>query len=240
MPPWVSPVLASPFIGSFLGVVVQRLPVGRPIGWARSCCDHCKHALTPTELVPIGSFLWQLGRCRHCGGRISATHLWIELAALAVAVSAAAFDNEQAALWADCTLGWALLTLGWIDWTHLRLPDVLTLPLLLAGLAVTAALEPEATTDHAAAAALGYAALRLIALGYKAWRGREGLGGGDAKMLAAIGAWVGVAGLGPAILIAALAGFAVAGLRGGRLTGQSVIPFGTCLALGAWLMRLLR
>ena len=142
-------------------------------------------------------------------------------------------------MWADCVLGWTLLALAWIDWTYLRLPDVLTLPLLLAGLAVTAFHDPDSVTDHAAAAALGYAALRVIALSYKALRGRDGLGGGDAKMLAAIGAWVGVEGLGPTVLMAALAGFAVAALRGGKLTAQSVVPFGTCLAVGAWLTHLL-
>ena len=192
------------------------------------------------ELVPIGSFLFQRGRCRYCGGPIALFHLGIELAALAVALSAVYVKKGQAALWADCVLGWTLLTLGWIDWTHLRLPDVLTLPLLLTGLAVTAMLEPDAVTDHAVAAAIGYAALWLIALAYKALRGRDGLGEGDAKMLAAAGAWVGIEGLGPVILVAACAGFVIAAICEGRLTRHSVIPFGTCLALGTWLMRLLR
>lgn len=192
------------------------------------------------ELVPIGSFLFQRGRCRYCGGPIGLCHLGIELAALALALSAAYVEKGQAVLWADCVLGWTLLTLGWIDWTHLRLPDVLTLPLLLEGLAVTAVLEPNEVTDHAVAAALGYAALWLIALAYKALRSRDGLGEGDAKMLAAAGAWVGLEGLGPVILVAACVGFAVAAIRRGRLTQHSVIPFGTCLALGTWLMRLLR
>lgn len=235
---WWFPIIVSPAVGSFLGVLVRRLPAGRPIAWARSACESCGHTLAPRELLPVLSYVWQRGRCRRCGGRIAPAHLAIELLAVAVALSAAAFDAEPMALWADCVLGWALLTLAWIDWIHLRLPDALTLPLLLAGLAATALLDPAAVTDHAAAAALGYAALRLLALGYRAWRGRDGLGGGDAKMLAAAGAWVGVAGLGPTVLLAALAGFGVAVIRGGRLQATTVIPFGACLALGCWIVRL--
>ncbi len=240
LPLWLPPVLAAPFIGSFLGVVVRRLPAGRPVAWARSCCDDCQHALRGLELVPIGSFLWQRGRCRHCGGRIAPAHLWIELAALGVAISAAVVADAPAPLWADCGLGWMLLALGWIDWTHFRLPDVLTLPLLLAGLAATVTFEPDAATDHAAAAVLGYAAFRIVALTYKVLRKRDGLGGGDAKLLAAIGAWVGVGGLGPTVLVAALVGLAVGALRGGKLTAQSIIPFGPCLAIAAWLVRLVQ
>ena len=215
------------------------MPEGRPVVFARSCCEQCGRVLSPAELVPIASFCWQRGRCRGCGSRIAPAHLWIELAALATAVAAALIDPNPAPLWANCVLGWSLLALAWIDWTHLRLPDALTLPLLLAGLAATAWLDPAAATDHAVAAALGYAALRLLAIGYRALRGRDGLGGGDAKMLAAAGAWVGVAGLGPVLLIAACTGIAVALLRGGGLQATTVVPFGTCLAAGTWIVRLL-
>ena len=235
---WWVPIIVSPIVGSFLGVLVRRLPAGRPVAWARSACETCGHALSPRELLPVASFLWQRGRCRHCGGRIAPAHLAIELAAVAVALSAVTFDRDAADLWADCVLGWVLLALAWIDWTDLRLPDGLTLPLVLAGLAATVLLDPAAITDHAVAAALGYAALRLLALAYRAWRGRDGLGAGDAKLLAAAGAWVGVAGLGPTVLLAALAGFGVAVIRGGGLRATTVIPFGTCLALGCWIVRL--
>ena len=231
-------LVAAPFIGSFVGVIVRRLPIGRPVAWGRSQCEACGHILSPGDLVPILSFLWLHGRCRHCAARIAPVHLGLELAAIAVAASAAWGEPDPATLWADCVLGWTLLALACIDWTYLRLPDVLTLPLLLAGLAATAALEPAAAPDHAAAAALGYIALRLLAKGYRLWRGRDGLGGGDAKMLAASGAWVGLAGLGPVILVAALAGIALAMLRGGPLRGTTVVPFGTVLALGTWLIRL--
>ncbi len=232
------PIVAAPFIGSFLGVLARRLPEHRPVALARSHCDTCGHTLSPLELIPIASFLMQRGRCRHCHAPIARVHLWIELAAVAVALSAAVCEPDAAWLWADCALGWTLLALGWIDWTHLRLPDVLTLPLILAGLGATALLDAEAAPDHALAAALAYTSLWLIATLYRMWRGREGLGGGDAKLFAASGAWVGLAGLAPVLLIAVAAGLAVAILRGGGLRASTVIPLGTCLALATWIVRL--
>ncbi len=237
--PAVWPLLAAPFVGSFLGVLVRRLPEGRPWAFGRSQCEACGSPLGPAGLVPIASFAWQRGRCRHCAAPIARMHLWIELAALAVAASAALAEPDAASLWADCVLGWALLALGWIDWTHLRLPDVLTLPLLLAGLAVTVLLDADLATDHALAAAAGYGALRLLAYGYRLLRGRDGLGEGDAKLLAASGAWVGLAGLGPTLLVAAIAGLGAAVVRGGGLRAHTVVPLGTCLALGTWMVRLL-
>lgn len=239
MPPVVLPLLAAPFVGSFLGVLVRRLPVGRPVLLGRSRCETCGHALGPAELVPVLSYLWLRGTCRHCAARIAPGHLWIELAAMAVPATAALAEPEAAWLWADCVLGWGLLALGWIDWTHLRLPDALTLPLLLAGLAASAWLDPETAPVNALAALIGYGGLRLIASVYRALRGREGLGGGDAKMLAASGAWVGLAGLGPVLLVACLAGLAAALLRGGGLRAHTAVPLGTCLALGTWAVRLL-
>ena len=235
----VWPLLAAPFVGSVLGVLVRRLPAGLPVVLDRSRCEHCGHPLRPVELVPVLSFLWQRGRCRHCGAAIARQHLWMELAALAVPASAAWFEPDGVFLWADCLLGWMLLALAVIDWTHLRLPDALTLPLLLAGLAEAAWLEPGEAADRAWAAALGYGVLRLLGLAYRWLRGRDGLGGGDAKLFAASGAWVGLAGLGPTLGIAAAAGFAAALVRGKGLRAHTMVPLGSCLALGTWAVRLL-
>lgn len=235
------PLLAAPFVGSFLGVLARRLPLGQPVMIARSRCESCGGALSPWELAPIVSYLIQRGRCRQCGGSIAPAHLAIELAATLVAAWAATTDTDPGWLWADCALGWTLLALAWIDWVHLRLPDALTLPLVLGGLGATALLDPAETTGHALAAAIGYAAFRLIARGYRALRGREGLGTGDAKLLAASGAWVGVAGLSPVVLAAAVAGLVVAVVRtgrAGRLSATTMVPFGPCLALATWLVRL--
>jgi leader peptidase (prepilin peptidase)/N-methyltransferase len=242
---WILPVLAAPFIGSFLGVLVRRLPEGRRVAFARSACGACRHTLGPADMVPVLSFVASRGRCRHCGAPIPRFHLWIELAALAVPISAAVAESPLPggpALWAGCALGWALLALAWIDAASWRLPDVLTLPLILAGLLQTMWLEPEALFDRALAAALGYTAFLVLNLTYRRLRGRDGLGLGDAKLLAAGGAWLGVAALPGVVLAAALAALAWAAaqrLRGVTLSGESRLAFGPFLAAGIWLMWLL-
>ena len=194
IPLWLPPLILAPFVGSFLGVLIRSLPEGRPVALRRSACEACGQALGPIELLPIVSFVVLRGRCRHCGAPIARMHLAVELAALGVAAWAASVLADAPTLWAGCVLGWTLLALGWIDWTHMVLPDALTLPLVLAGLGVTWRLEPEALTDHAAAAIAGYVAFRLLELGYRRLRGRDGLGQGDAKLAAACGAWVGTRG----------------------------------------------
>ena len=135
-PEWLWPVLASPFIGSFLGVLVTRLPHGRPIVIGRSACDHCGHALGPADLVPIASWLALRGRCRYCDAKITTLPLIIEVGAVLVAVWAASVSGGLA-LWAGCVLGWMLLTLAAIDFRDGILPDVLTLPLIALGLVAT-------------------------------------------------------------------------------------------------------
>lgn len=236
-----SSVLAAPFIGSFLGVVVRRLPEGRPIAWSRSYCEGCGARLGVRDLVPLFSWLAGRGRCRFCGRPLEWFYPLIELAALAVALISLFVDNG-ADVWLDCLLGWWLLTLAWIDVRCWLLPDSLTLPLIIAGLAAAAAFDPEGLTDRAFGAAAGYLGLRMVALIYRALRGRDGLGGGDAKLLAAAGAWVGLRALPQVVLLAALAGLLAAAclrLSGIRLDAQSAIPFGPFLALAIWLLWLM-
>jgi len=236
-----SSVLAAPFIGSFLGVVVRRLPEGRPIAWSRSYCEGCGARLGVRDLVPLFSWLAGRGRCRFCGRPLEWFYPLIELAALAVALISLFVDNG-ADVWLDCLLGWWLLTLAWIDVRCWLLPDSLTLPLIIAGLAAAAAFDPEGLTDRAFGAAAGYLGLRMVALIYRALRGRDGLGGGDAKLLAAAGAWVGLRALPQVVLLAALAGLLAAAclrLSGIRLGAQSAIPFGPFLALAIWLLWLM-
>jgi leader peptidase (prepilin peptidase)/N-methyltransferase len=233
-----SAVLAAPFVGSFVGVVIVRLPQRRPIVLARSQCERCGAVLAARDLVPLASWLAARGRCRRCGEALGWFYPAVELAALAVALAALAVDRG-AAVWLDCLLGWWLLALGWIDLREWLLPDRLTLPLILAGLAVTAWLDPAALFASALGAALGYLVLRLIAWGYRAWRGQEGLGQGDAKLLAAAGAWLGAWALPQVVLAAAVAGLlAVFGLRlaGVQLGARSAIPFGPFLAFATWLI----
>jgi leader peptidase (prepilin peptidase)/N-methyltransferase len=139
-PDWL-PLAAAPFVGSFAGVLVRRLPRGQPVVLARSRCEGCGAALGAAELVPLLGYAWQRGQCRRCGGRIAPFHPAIELGALIVAAWAVAADQAGLRLWFDCALGWTLLALAWIDAEWLVLPDPLTLPLVLAGLAATALLD---------------------------------------------------------------------------------------------------
>jgi leader peptidase (prepilin peptidase)/N-methyltransferase len=239
---WVLPVAVGPFVGSFLGVLARRLPAGRPVAASRSACEACGHVLGPAEMIPLASFVRQRGRCRWCGGRIAWSHPAIEVAALGVAAMAAAVVPTgpypgAPALWVSCALGWWLLVLAWIDAATFRLPDVLTLPLILTGLAEALVLAPEDVTDRAVAAAVAATALYGLAFLYRRLRGREGLGLGDAKLLAAGGAWVGVGAL-PWVLVAgavlALGYVALLRLRGMAVTGTTRVPFGPFLAMGIW------
>ena len=240
----LAPLLVAPVAGSFLGVLIRRLPRGVPVALgkagARSRCEACGTALGPLELVPLLSFLWQGGRCRHCRAPIDRFHPGVELAATAVAawaVWAAGEDSLRA--WLSCGLGWSLLALAWIDLDWFILPDVLTLPLLLGGLAATWLVEPDALADAALGAALGWGLFAAVAAGYRALRGREGLGGGDAKLLAAAGAWLGWQALPEVMLLAALAALGVAGmqsLRRGRAIDGMRLAFGPWLALATWLV----
>jgi leader peptidase (prepilin peptidase)/N-methyltransferase len=236
---WLPPVILAPFIGSFLGVLIRRLPAGQPVVAARSRCESCRQALRPVEMLPILSFAWQRGRCRRCGAPVAPMHLLVELAALGVAGWAASVLPDAPTLWFGCALGWTLLALGWIDGEHMILPDVLTLPLAAMGLVATWCVEPDALVDHALAASLGYLAFRALALGYRRLRGREGLGHGDAKLLAAAGAWAGLAAL-PIIVVGAAAlgiGLAlVLRLRGAPVGAATALPFGAALALAIWLV----
>jgi leader peptidase (prepilin peptidase)/N-methyltransferase len=131
-----------------------------------------------------------------------------------------------------------LLTLAWIDTQHMLLPDLLTLPLVLAGLGATWLRDPDDLTNHAAAALAGYLTFRAIEVAYLRLRGRDGLGQGDAKLLAAAGAWLGLAALPTVVFTAAALGLLIAaGMRAGgsRLHAASAIPFGPplCAAIAA-------
>src|SRR5262249_34276868 len=132
---WLWPVLVAPFIGSFVGVLVTRLPKGEKLIWSRSACDHCSRRLGVLDLVPIASWFASRGRCRYCGAPITPLYPALELGALTLALWAATIA-EGWVLWASCALGWCLLALAVIDARDGILPDVLTLPLIPAGLAV--------------------------------------------------------------------------------------------------------
>jgi leader peptidase (prepilin peptidase)/N-methyltransferase len=143
------------------------------------------------------------------------------------------------ALLAGLVLAWFLICLAAIDLAVFRLPDVLTLPLICIGLA-TAFIPPGASIiERLIGAAAGYACLRLLALAWRHWRGAEGIGAGDAKLLAAAGAWLGWRLLPTAVLVACAAAFGVAGIRlmiRGRKTLREPIAFGAPLSLSIFLV----
>lgn len=220
--------------GSFLGTVAVRWPQERAVS-GRSACDACGRALAWWELVPLASWAMAHGRCRACGAAIDWRHPLIEGGCAAIGVASASLAPGWAGL-AGAAFGWLLLTLAVIDATDLWLPDPLVLALALTGLASTA-VAPPALADRLIGGAAGFASLWLIAALYRRWRGREGLGQGDAKLLGAIGLWLGWRLLPAVLVIAALTGLGIALLR--LLTGHAAerddeYPLGTFLSLAAY------
>lgn len=228
--------LLGAIFGSFIAALVIRWPHGRSVMRGRSACDACGRTLRPAELVPVLSFLVQRGRCRGCGARIDPTHVAIELAAVAIGLLA----GWAAPGWlgvSGAIFGWLLLALAALDMAAFWLPDRLTLALAAAGLAAGAVgFEPE-LADRLIGGGAGYAVLAGIALAYKALRGRDGMGGGDPKLMGAIGLWLGWRMLPAVLVIASLVGLGVALF--GRMTGREVardtaLPFGALLAVAAY------
>lgn len=233
---WWLPLALAPLVGSFLGVLIARLPTGEPVILGRSRCPRCATRLAPRDLVPLLSWAWQRGRCRHCGARLGLFYPLVELAATLVAAVAVAIVPAPW-VWPSCGLGWVLLTLACIDARHLILPDVLTLPLIPAGLAVAAVARPALLASHLAGALIGFALPWLLRRAYVRLRHREGLGLGDVKLLAAAGAWLGWQGLPGVLLLGAAAALltvlAEAVIRD-RLERDRPIPFGPFLCLAFW------
>ena len=231
----VGGAVAGLIIGSFLGALTYRWPLGRSIAAGRSQCDHCGAGIAARDLMPVLSFALLRGRCRHCGGAIAPRHLAVELAAGLIGGLAIGVHPGAAGL-AGAGFGWILLALAVLDVEHFWLPDRLTLPLGLAGLFAGIWLAPP-LADRVIGAIAGFAVLAGTAAGYKALTGRTGMGGGDPRLLAAIGAWLGWAVLPIVILLAAILGVALAGYdrRQGRDVGRhSRSPFGALLAAAAW------
>lgn len=226
--------LLGPIVGSCLGLLSLRLPAGLPVGMARSACGGCARPLSPLDLIPILSWAAFRGRCRTCATPIPVRYPLIEAGCALVGLWAALTYDGPAA-WATAGFGWALLLIAILDAEHFWLPARLSAPLLLAGLLVAAGIEPAAFVERLVGAVAGWAFLAGLAWAYRRWRGRDGLGGGDPLMLAALGAWVGWQGLPSVMLIAAVSGLAVALLLR-RLGPETRLPLGSLMAVGAWLV----
>ena len=249
-------------VGSFLNVVILRLPARLLHGWKQqsrelleidaaadheaappgivrepSHCPHCKHPLGAVENIPLFSWLVLRGRCRHCGVRISIQYPLVELlSGICSAVVVWKFGLQWQAA-AGLVFTWTLVALAGIDVRTQLLPDQLTLPLLWLGLVL--ALIPVFVDSNASitGAAVGYLSLWSIYWLFKLSTGKEGMGYGDFKLLAALGAWLGPYSLLPIMLLSSLIGAVVGGtylaIRGhGRATP---IPFGPFIAGAGWL-----
>jgi leader peptidase (prepilin peptidase)/N-methyltransferase len=243
-------------LGSFLNVCIVRLPAGESVVWPRSHCRQCDQPIASWDNVPVLSWLLLGGACRKCGGRISWRYPLIELAVsiLFLICCLHFWFGWLAAFWA--LLCFLLLGLAVMDAETLLLPDWFTLPGLVAGVGFSG-LRPGlenriwtwASALHAAgrsllAAAVAAAVLLLIAGAYWLARRRMGMGMGDVKLLALLGAWLGLRETGLVLFLAVVVGaiygvgtilFRRAGSRTGSEdqlpAGQLPVPFGTMLSL---------
>ena len=238
--------VAGAIAGSFLATLILRWPQGRGVVRGRSACDGCGRTLAALDLVPIFSALQQRGRCRTCGARIEPLHGRVEAGcAIIGALALGLLPGLDGAGWA--LLGWLLLTLAILDWRHFWLPDALTLPLAFLGLTLGLWVTDAILIDRVIGAGAGYCVLLVVALGYRAARGRDGLGLGDAKLFGALGAWFGWQALPFILLMAASLGLVavLATIGAGRVVDRTTrVALGTCLAAAAlpgwWISTLLR
>ena len=226
--------------GSYLNVVIHRVPRRMSTVLPSSRCPRCRALIRPWENIPVASFLLLRGRCRHCGGAISWRYPLVE--ATTAACFAASFANAGDAggpAWIEsllaCAFCAAMIVLAMIDLEHYILPDVITLPGIAVGLALQPWIPWTTFGEAVAGAALGAALLYAVGWLWHRFRGVWGMGLGDAKMLAMIGAFLGWKGVIATLFIASLAGslVGVTAMVAGRLRLGSKLPFGAFLAFGA-------
>lgn len=238
LPVWMVPAVASLFglvIGSFLNVCIYRVPLGLSVVSPPSRCGACERTLRWFHNVPVLSWLVLRGRCGFCGARVSVQYPLVELVTAGVFALTAWLTPLDTLLAARLVLACLLIVLFAIDFEHYLLPNVLTLPGIGAGLAF-ALIGPPGWQDSVAGILLGGGLLYGLAAGYYALRKEEGLGMGDVKMLAMIGAFLGWKAVLLTLVLSSFAGAAI-GVAMMLLTERGgmkyALPFGTFLALGA-------
>lgn len=252
--PWLSLALGL-CVGSFLNVVIHRLPRIMQRDWEAQCaelrgekppeqepfnlavprsrCPACAHPITALQNIPLASYVALRGKCAACGARISPRYPLIEtMSGLAAAYAAWHFGFGLAAFAAMAFL-WCMIALAFIDFDTQLLPDSITLPLVWAGLLLNLGSTFTNLGSAVIGAAAGYLSLWSVYWGFRALTGKEGMGFGDFKLLAAIGAWLGWQMLPLVVLASSIVG-AIAGIalmlfaRHGR---NVPIPFGPYLAV---------
>lgn len=249
-------------VGSFLNVVIYRLPIMLERLWQQQCeelgrqataespqgepfnlvypgsrCQHCRHAIRALENIPVLSFLWLRGKCAACGKAISWRYPTIELItgilSLAVAWRLGLSPTALAALF----LTWTLIALTFIDYDRQILPDDITLPLLWAGLLLNTFGLFVPLSSAVIGTAAGYGSLWLVYQIFRLVTGKEGMGFGDFKLFAALGAWLGWQQLPLIILLSSFVG-AVVGIVFIAFFGRDrrlPIPFGPFLCVAGWI-----
>jgi leader peptidase (prepilin peptidase)/N-methyltransferase len=231
--------LAGLFIGSFLNVCIHRIPRGESIVWPPSRCPKCSTPIRPVDNVPVVSYLLLGGRCRACGEPISVRYPVVELLSALLAVSMLyrfgwGFTFAVYYAWA-CVL----LVVTFIDIDHRIIPDRFSIGGMVAGLALVPFM-PLTYKDSLLGLALGGGLLLAVIYGYYLVTGKEGMGGGDVKLLAMIGVFTGWKGVLFTVFAASVAGTAV-GIpfalitKKGEGAMKTAVPFGPFLALGALL-----
>jgi leader peptidase (prepilin peptidase) / N-methyltransferase len=259
-------------IGSFLNVVIYRLPIILERDWRsqatdllhpsgdaspasaplerftlstpRSACPKCKAPITALQNIPVVSWLVLRGRCASCKAKISARYPVVELATGVLSAWVAWHFGFGASAACALLVTWALIALTGIDIDHQLLPDNITLPLMWAGLLaavvvgpVAGAALPVSPKDALIGASAGYISLWLVFHAFKLVTGKEGMGYGDFKLFAALGAWLGWKVL-PMVIVLSAATGAVLGLLMIALQGRdrrAPMPFGPYLAAAGWL-----
>jgi len=234
--PWAATAfgLFGLLVGSFLNVLIYRLPRNLSPWSGRSKCPHCERTVRWYENVPLVSWLALRGRCAGCKGRIAWRYPLVELLTGGLAAACVLRFGPTGAAPGYFVFLAALLAIAWIDWEFMIIPDELSLGLTVIGVALAATVLPLGFWRGLLGAAAGAGIIWGVAWGYKRTRGVEGMGFGDVKLAAMIGAFLGPLGVALTIFVAAFLGSlwgAVLLARGG--TARTMVAFGTFLAAGA-------
>lgn len=245
MEAWTQPILIvyafvlGAVVGSFLNVVIYRVPRRMSIVKPRSACPSCATPIAWFDNVPIVSWLVLGGRCRSCRGPIAFRYPLVEAVAGALAGFGMSLYGLQWVTAEVVIFAWLSLALALIDLEHQILPDVMTYPAILFGLVFSYFGGFTSFADSIAGALVGAALPTSVILLYRWMRGIDGMGWGDVKYLAAIGAVVGLQGCLMVLVLAAVLGALVGGIliAMGRGSGKTALPFGTFLAIAVvfWL-----
>jgi leader peptidase (prepilin peptidase)/N-methyltransferase len=236
-PVLVGAALMGLIIGSFLNVLIYRLPKGSSVVAGRSKCPRCEQTIRWFDNIPVLSYGLLAGRCRNCRGRISPGYPLVELISAALAVTAVMrFGVSLEAVWVYLFLA-LLLVITIIDWFHMIIPDALSLGGVVLGWVGAVVCLDLSLMDSLIGSLVGGGMVLAVAVVYKAVRKIDGMGGGDVKLMAMIGAFMGWQMVFPVLFLASLTG-SLYGLflitRGG--TGRTAVAFGSFLAPSASLL----